>query len=81
MRFELGRYTGCIEVCQHLVTGDSCREDIHRLLMRCYARLNKPHLAVHQYHQCERQLRGELGLKPAEATQKLYEQIRRRQPV
>ena len=81
MRFELGRYTGCIEVCQRLVSGDPCREDIHCLLMRCYARLNKPHLAVHQYHQCERQLRGEPGLKPAEATQKLYEQIRRRQPV
>jgi DNA-binding SARP family transcriptional activator len=81
MRFELGRYAACIEVCQRLATGDPCREDIHRLLMRCYARLNKPHLAVHQYHQCERQLRDETGLKPAEATRNLYEQIRRRQLV
>jgi DNA-binding SARP family transcriptional activator len=81
MRFELGRYAGCIEVCQRLATGDPCREDVHRLLMRCYARLNKPHLAVHQYHQCERQLRDEVGLKPAEATWKLYQQIRRRQLV
>ncbi len=46
-----------------------------------YARLNKPHLAAHQYHQCERQLRDELGLKPAEATRRLYEQIRRRRLV
>jgi DNA-binding SARP family transcriptional activator len=81
MRFELGRYAACVEVCQRLATGDPCREDIHRLLMRCYARLNKPHLAVHQYHQCERQLRDETGLKPAEATRNLYEQIRRRQLV
>jgi DNA-binding SARP family transcriptional activator len=81
MRFELGRYAGCIEVCQRLATGDPCREDVHRLLMRCYVRLNKPHLAVHQYHRCERQLRDEVGLKPAEATRQLYEQIRRRQLV
>jgi len=46
-----------------------------------YARLNKPHLAAHQYHQCERPLRDELGLKPAEATRRLYEQIRRRRLV
>jgi DNA-binding SARP family transcriptional activator len=81
IRFELGRYAACIEVCQRLATGDPCREDIHRLLMRCYARLNKPHLAVHQYHQCERQLRDETGLKPTETTRRLYEQIRRRQLV
>jgi DNA-binding SARP family transcriptional activator len=81
IRFQLGRYAACIEVCQRLATGDPCREDIHRLLMRCYARLNRPHLAVHQYHQCERQLRDETGLKPAETTRHLYEQIRRRQLV
>jgi DNA-binding SARP family transcriptional activator len=81
IRFELGRYAACIEVSQRLATGDPCREDIHRLLMRCYARLNKPHLAVHQYHQCERQLRDETGLKPAQTTRNLYEQIRHRQLV
>jgi DNA-binding SARP family transcriptional activator len=81
MRFELGRYEACIDACQRLATGYPCREDIHRMLMRCYARLNKPHLAAHQYRQCERQLRDETGLKPAAATQNLYEQIRRRQLV
>jgi DNA-binding SARP family transcriptional activator len=81
MHFELGRYADCIQLCQRLASGDICREDVHRQLMQCYARLNQPHLAVHQYHQCERQLRDELGLKPAEATRQLYEQIRRRQLV
>jgi DNA-binding SARP family transcriptional activator len=81
IRFELGRYAACIEACQRLATGYPCREDIHRMLMRCYARLNKPHLAVHQYRQCERQVRDETGLKPSVATQSLYEQIRRRQAV
>jgi DNA-binding SARP family transcriptional activator len=81
LRFEAGRYADCVDVCQQLAANDLCREDVTRLLMRCYARLNQPHLAVHQYHLCERQLRGELGLEPADATRRLYEEIRRRQPV
>jgi SARP family transcriptional regulator, regulator of embCAB operon len=79
--FELGQYEGCVPVCQRLANGEVCREEVHRMLMRCYARLNKPHLAIHQYRLCERQLRDELALKPAEATRKLYEQICRRQIV
>jgi SARP family transcriptional regulator, regulator of embCAB operon len=81
MTFELGHYSECIQLCQRLASGDLCREDIHRQLMRCYARLNQPHLAVRQYHQCERQLRDELGLEPAEPTRQLYDRIRRRQLV
>ena len=81
IHFELGHYAECIQLCQRLVSGELCREDIHRQLMRCYARLNQPHLAVHQYHQCERQLRDELGIAPMDATRQLYEQIRRRELV
>jgi SARP family transcriptional regulator, regulator of embCAB operon len=81
IHFELGHYAECIQLCQRLVSGELCREDIHRQLMRCYARLNQPHLAVHQYHLCERQLRDELGIAPMEATRHLYEQIRRRELV
>jgi DNA-binding SARP family transcriptional activator len=79
LRFELGRYGDCLDACQRLIPGDLCREDIHRLIMLCYARLNQPHLAARQYHQCRRQLRDELGIEPAEATQQLYERIRRQQ--
>jgi DNA-binding SARP family transcriptional activator len=81
LRFKLGRYADCIPVGQRLAAGDPCREDVHRLLMRCYVRLNQPHLAVHQYHLCERHLRDELGLRPADTTRELYEQIRHRQLV
>jgi DNA-binding SARP family transcriptional activator len=81
LRFAVGRYTDCLDVCQRLIPGDLCREDVHRLVMRCYTRLNQPHLAVRQYHQCERQLRDELGMAPAEATRQLYERIRRRELV
>lgn len=81
LRFELGRYTECLDACQRLIPGDLCREDIHRLIMLCYARLNQPHLAARQYHQCRRQLRDELGIEPAETTQHLYEGIRRREHI
>jgi DNA-binding SARP family transcriptional activator len=81
LRFAVGRYTDCLDVCQRLIPGDFCREEIHRLAMRCYARLNQPHLAVRQYHQCERQLRDELGIEPAEPTRQLYDRIRRREVV
>jgi len=79
LRFELGRYTDCLDACQRLIPGDLCREDIHRLIMLCYARLNQPHLAARQYQQCRRQLRDELGIEPADATQQLYERIRRQE--
>jgi DNA-binding SARP family transcriptional activator len=49
--------------------------------MRCYTRLNQPHLAVRQYQQCERQLRDELGVEPARPTRQLYDAIRRRELV
>jgi DNA-binding SARP family transcriptional activator len=81
LRFKVGRYADCVGVCQQLAARDVYREDVTRLLMRCFARLNQPHLAVREYQLCERQLRGELGLEPADATQRLYHQIRRRQPV
>jgi DNA-binding SARP family transcriptional activator len=80
-RFEAGRYADCLDACQQLLPGELCREELHRLAMRCYTRLNQPHLAIRQYHQCERQLRDDLGLVPAEPTRQLYERIRRRQFV
>jgi len=81
LRFAAGRYADCLDACRRLVPGDLCREEIHRLMMRCYTRLNQPHLAVRQYNQCERQLRDDLGIEPADATQELYERIRRRELI
>jgi DNA-binding SARP family transcriptional activator len=81
LRFAAGRYADCLDVCQRLIPGDLCREEIHRLVMRSYARLNQPHLAIRQYRQCERQLRDELGIEPAQATRHLYERIKRREFV
>ena len=81
LRFAAGRYADCLDVCHQLTSGELCREDVHKLMMRCYAQLDQPHLAIRQYQQCERQLRDELGIMPAEGTRQLCERIRRREPV
>jgi len=40
---------------------DRCREDVHCLLMRCYANQNQIPLALRQYQVCVEALRREMG--------------------
>jgi len=49
--------------------------------MRCYSRLNQPHLATRQFQNYRRQLSHEFGLLPDKATLELGEKIRRREPI
>ena len=79
--FDAMRYAECLQGCERLLSEDLCREDIHRLAMRCYVRLGQPHLAVRQFQACRRQLRHELGLAPDQVTEELADKIRRRQPI
>ncbi len=79
--FNEGCYAECIEAGHRLVAVDLCREDVHRLLMRSYARLDQPHRAIRQYRACLRQLGTELGVDPRPETVRLFEQIRARRPV
>jgi Bacterial transcriptional activator domain len=60
LAFATGWYLESVESGQRLLALDFCREDVHRLLMRAYARLGQLHLAVHQFEICSRQLRQEL---------------------
>jgi DNA-binding SARP family transcriptional activator len=81
LTFEAGRYADSVETGQRLLALDFCREDLHRLLMRAYARLGRPHLALHQFEICAQQLRRELDMAPARETVELYRRIRARAPV
>ena len=81
MTFDAGRYEECVDTGQRLVTLDLCREDVHRLLMRAYARLEQPHRAIRQYRACLRQLGTELDVEPSPETVRLYQLIRARRPV
>ncbi|NTU64270.1 MAG: alpha/beta hydrolase, partial [Chloroflexi bacterium] len=59
-----------------LLTVDPCREDAHRLAMRCYARRGERAQALRQYQVCETVLRSEFDAVPEPATRQLFDQIR-----
>lgn len=71
----------CILMANKMITVDSCHEEAHRRLMRCYSQQGHQHLALRQYHLCVESLANELDVEPSAETQKLYVQIRGQQPV
>ena len=79
--YDQAQYSPSAALCQRMLQHDSCREDAHCRLMRCYSRQGQNHLALRQYQACVEALRGELDVSPSPATVKLYEQIRRRETV
>jgi DNA-binding SARP family transcriptional activator len=81
LAFDLDRPALAVDLGQRLLALDFCREDLYRLLMRAYARLGQPQLALRQYQTCVRQLRLEFGLDPASETVELYDQVRCMVPV
>lgn len=79
--FDQEDYAACRAVCHEMLTVDTCREDAHRQLMRCYSRQGQPYLALRQYHICVETLRKELNTAPMLTTVQLYEGIRRREHI
>jgi DNA-binding SARP family transcriptional activator len=69
-------YTNCLVYAQRLLASDPCREDAHRLIMRCHMRQGQRAQALHQYRVCENILQAEFDVTPEAATVQLYEQIR-----
>ncbi|MFC7106422.1 BTAD domain-containing putative transcriptional regulator [Nonomuraea rubra] len=74
---EAGAHAKCVDTCRQVLARDSCREQTHRLLMRCHARQNQPHKALAQYETCRRELDAVLGMTPSPETHALYESVRR----
>ena len=81
LRLNSGDYAGCVAVCLKLLGCDSCREDAHCRLIRCYSRQGQVQLAIRQYHSCVAALRAELGVAPAAATTELFDRLRRREVI
>jgi DNA-binding SARP family transcriptional activator len=79
--FDQEQFATCIMVCQQLLVRDSCREDAHCRLMRCYSRQGQRYLALRQYQVCAEALRAELDVEPDAATTQLYERIRQHERV
>jgi len=67
----------CLEYAWHLLTSDPCREDAHRMVMRCYVHFGQRAEALHHYQVCADILRAEFDTAPEPATTALFDQIRR----
>ncbi len=74
--FDEHDYTNCLSYAWRLLSEDPCREDAHRLMMRCYIRQGQRAQALHQYRLCESILRTEFDAEPEPVTRELYQQIR-----
>ena len=65
-----------VQAAARLLGADPLREDIHRGLMRTYARQGRPSMALKQYESCRELLRKHLRLEPEPETRELYDTLR-----
>jgi DNA-binding SARP family transcriptional activator len=76
IEYAAQRFDLCIATAHRMLDLDPCREDAHRLLMRCYAEEGRLYAARRQYDLCDRVLRTTLQVGPARETTLLYSAIR-----
>ena len=69
-------YRSALRYALLLLGHDPCREDAHRLVMRCYVRFGQRAQAFRQYRTCERMLESEFDARPEPLTEELYDQLR-----
>jgi len=74
--YTSGRFAASREIAQRLLSMDPCREDAHRLIMRCYVRTCERAQALRQYRVCETVLRQDFDAGPEQATRALFNQVR-----
>ena len=79
--FDEGEHGACTTLCTKMIAVDACNEAAHRLLMRCYAKLEQLQLAEGQYRTCVQALAREVCIPPSAETTRLYRQIARREVV
>jgi DNA-binding SARP family transcriptional activator len=75
--FAMGAYERSLESALELLRTDPCREDAHRVAMRCYVRSGERAQALRQYQICRRVLELEFDAVPEPSTEALYELVRR----
>jgi DNA-binding SARP family transcriptional activator len=78
---RLGDIGTAIGLCRRGLAVEPEREDLHRLLMRCYAQAGQRSLALRQLDLCAEAMRRALGAEPGAETMALVERIRRGQAL
>jgi DNA-binding SARP family transcriptional activator len=76
LQFGRDNYVDALAGSLELLSEDPCREDAHRLVMRCYNRLGQRAQALRQYRLCREVLADEFDAVPEPATEDLYEMLR-----
>jgi DNA-binding SARP family transcriptional activator len=74
--FAEAEYRAALERSLDLLAHDPCREDAHRLAIRCYVRLGERSQALRQYTICRTILRAEFEAEPEAATTALFDLVR-----
>ena len=74
--FDEGRVAEALQYALGVLANEPCREDAHRLIMRCYVRRGERAQALRQYQLCRTILRQEFETTPEWRTTQLFDQIR-----
>ncbi|MFI5895017.1 BTAD domain-containing putative transcriptional regulator [Actinoplanes sp. NPDC051513] len=79
--YDTGDNGTALQYAHRLLQADPCREDAHRAVMRCYARLGQRAQAMKQYLLCREILLREFQAEPEPATDDLFARLRRGRPA
>jgi len=74
--YRAGEYDACLEQAWRLLGHDPCREDAHRVVMRCHVQRGERAAALRHYQVCAHILHTEFDAAPEPATTALFDQIR-----
>ena len=74
--FANADYTAALTHALDLLAHDPCREDAHRIAMRCYVRRGERAQAMRQYGVCREILAQEFDARPEPMTDELLEMVR-----
>jgi predicted ATPase/DNA-binding SARP family transcriptional activator len=73
---EQSEYDSAVRYARRILSLDSWREEVHRLLMHTMARAGRRSEALAQFEQCRLLLAENLGIEPSADTVALYDAIR-----
>lgn len=76
IHFSSGNFDAALDNALEVLAHDPCREDAHRLAMRCYVRMGQRSQALRQYRLCQRVLAAEFDAPPERQTDELFELLR-----
>ena len=68
-------FRGALDSYGAVLKVDPYREDVHRLVMQCYARLGEKTQVLNRFNELKKLLREELGIEPAKETRVLVESL------